>query len=105
MHFGSPSDSLDPCGKAKPNYAHYIIRQGEAELCILELISVFYHCPSVGLKHLCALAPLGCTCFIKYFLVILKTIINNSSRLSILTCSHMQMRIKKTLFIKGVMAF
>ena len=60
MHFGSPSDSLDPCGKAKPSYVHYIIRQGEAELRILELTSVFHHLPSVAPKHLCVLAHLGC---------------------------------------------
>ena len=61
MHFGSPSDSWDGCGKAKPSYVQYIIRQGEAKLRILELTSVFHHLPSVGPKQLCALAHLGCT--------------------------------------------
>ena len=61
MHFGSPSDSWYPCGKAKPSHVQYIIRQGEAKLRILELTSVFDHVPSVGPKQLCALAHLGCT--------------------------------------------
>ena len=61
MHFGSPLDSWDPCGKAKPSYVQYIIGQGEAELRILELTSVFHHLPSVGPKQLRALAHLGCT--------------------------------------------
>ena len=61
MHFGSPSDSWDPCSKAKPSYVQYIFRQGKAELCILELTSVFHHLPSsVSPKQLCALAHLGC---------------------------------------------
>ena len=30
MHFGSSSDYLDPCGKTKPSYLQYVIRQGEA---------------------------------------------------------------------------
>ena len=62
MHFGSPSDSWDPCDKAKPSYVLYIIRQGEAELRILELSKVFHHPPSVVPKQLCALAHQGCTC-------------------------------------------
>ena len=63
MHFWSPSDSWDPpWSKAKPSYVHYIIRQGEAKLHILELTSVFHHLPSVSPKQLCALAHLGCTC-------------------------------------------
>ena len=61
MHFGSPSDSWDPWGKAKLSYIQYIIRQGEAELRILELMSVFHLLPSVGPKQLCALVHLGCT--------------------------------------------
>ena len=61
MHFESPSDSWDPCGKAKPRYILYIIRWGEAKLCLLELTSVFHHLPSVGPKQLYALAHLGCT--------------------------------------------
>ena len=61
MHFGSSSDSWDPCSKAKPSYAQYIIRRGEAKLHILELTSVFHHLPSVGPKKLCALAHLRCT--------------------------------------------
>ena len=61
MHFGSPLDSWDPCGKAKPSYVQYIIRQGKAELCILELTQVFHHFPSIGPKQLCALAPLEYT--------------------------------------------
>ena len=60
MHFGSPLDSWDPCSKAKPSYVKYIIRQGEAELCILGLTSVFHHLSSVGPIQLCALAHLGC---------------------------------------------
>ena len=60
-HFGSPSDSWDPCIKAKLSYVHYIIRQGKAELRILELTSVFHHLPSVGPNQLCVLAHLGCT--------------------------------------------
>ena len=58
MHFGSTSDSWDPQGKAKPSY----VRQGEAELGILELTSVFHHLPIANPKQLCALAHLGCTC-------------------------------------------
>ena len=54
MHFGSPSDSWNQCSKAKPSYVQYIIGQGEAELRILELASVFHHVPSVGPKQLCA---------------------------------------------------
>ena len=61
MHFGSPLDSWDQCGKAKPSYAQYIIREGEAELDILELTSVFHHLPSVGPKQLCDMANLGST--------------------------------------------
>ena len=61
MHFGSPSDSWDQCGKAEPSYVQYIIRQGEAELRILEHTSVFHHLPSVGPKQFFALAHLGCT--------------------------------------------
>ena len=56
MQFRSPSDCSDPCGKENPSYIQYIIRQGEAELCILELTSVFHHLPSVGPKQLCLLA-------------------------------------------------
>ena len=61
MHFGIPSDSWDPCGKAKPSHVLYIIRLGEAELCILELTSVFHHLSNVGPTQLCALAYIGCT--------------------------------------------
>ena len=61
MHFGSPSDSWHQCGKAKLSYAQYIIRQGKAELHILELTLVFHHLPSVSPKQLCALAHLGFT--------------------------------------------
>ena len=61
MHFGSPSDSWDRCGKVKPSDVQYIIRQGKAKLCILELTSVFHHLSSVGPKQLCALAHIGCT--------------------------------------------
>ena len=68
MHFGSPSDSLDPCGKVKPSYIQYIIRQGEAELRILELTSVFHHHPSVGPKQLCALPHLAYACEASTFL-------------------------------------
>ena len=81
MHFGSPSDSWDPCGKAKPSYVQYIIRQGEAELCILELTSVFHQFPSVGPKQMCALAHLGCTCeagtsyYCKNIVCIVKTLV------------------------------
>ena len=39
IHFGSSSDSWDPCGKAKPSYVQY----------------------NVGPKQLCALAHLECT--------------------------------------------
>ena len=60
MHFESPSDSWDQCGKAKLSYVQYIIRQGEAKLHILEFTSSFHHLPSVGPKQLCALAHLGC---------------------------------------------
>ena len=52
-HFRSPSDSWDPCSKAKTSNLQYIIMPGEAELRILELTSVFHHLPSV-------LALLGC---------------------------------------------
>ena len=56
MHFGSPSDSWDQCGKAKLSYAQFIIWPDEAELRILELTSVFHQLPSVGQKQLCVLA-------------------------------------------------
>ena len=52
MHFGSPSNFLDPYSKAKLSYVHYIIRGGEAELCVLELTSLFHHFPSISPKHL-----------------------------------------------------
>jgi len=61
MHFGSPSDSWDPCGKAKQGYVQYVIRQGKGKLHILELTQVFHHLPRIGPKQLCALAHLGCT--------------------------------------------
>ena len=54
MHFGSPTDSWDPCGRGKPSYIQYIIRQGKAKLSIIELTSVFHHLPSVGPKQLFA---------------------------------------------------
>ena len=57
----TPSNTWDPWGKVKLRYVHYIIRQGKAELRILELSSVFHHLPSVGPKQLCALAHLRCT--------------------------------------------
>ena len=62
MHFGSPSDAWDPCGKVKLRCVNYIIRPEEVELRILELTSVFYHLASVGPKKLCELEHLGCTC-------------------------------------------
>ena len=43
------------------SYLHYIIRQGEAKVRVLELASVFHHLPSVGPKQLCDLSQLGCT--------------------------------------------
>ena len=58
MHIGSPSDSRDPRGKAKLSHVQYIDRQGEAELHISELTSVFHHLLSIGPKQLCALAHL-----------------------------------------------
>ena len=61
MYFGSPSDSWDPCGKARPSYIFYIIRGGEPKLLALELISVFHHLPIVGPKQFCALVHLTCT--------------------------------------------
>ena len=61
MHFGSPSDSWDPCGKGKLSHGQYIIRRGKAKLHILELTSMFHSLPCVGPKQLCALAHLGCT--------------------------------------------
>ena len=61
MHVGLPSDTLDPFSKVKLNYVYYIVRQGEAELHILELTSVFHQLLSVGPKQLCALTHLGCT--------------------------------------------
>ena len=45
MHFGSTSDSWDPCSKAK--HVQYVIGRGEAELRILELTSVFYQAKRV----------------------------------------------------------
>ena len=50
MHLGSPSDSWDPCSKAKLSHIQYVIRQGEDELRILELTSVFHHLPIVSPK-------------------------------------------------------
>ena len=61
LHFRSPSDSWNQCGKAKLSYVQYIIRRGEAELRLLELTLVFHHLPNVGPKQLCALAHLGYT--------------------------------------------
>ena len=61
MHFGSPSDSWDPCGMAKSSYVHYISRKDEAELRVLKLTSVFHHLPSVDPKQLYALAHQGYT--------------------------------------------
>ena len=61
MHFWSPSDSCDQCGKAEPSYVQYIIRPGEAKLRILERTIVFHHLSTVGPKQLCALNHLGCT--------------------------------------------
>ena len=45
----------------KLSHEQYIIRQGKAELRILELTSVFHHLPSVDPKQMCALAHLGYT--------------------------------------------
>ena len=56
MHFWSPSDFWDPCGKAMPSYILHIIRQGEAALRLLEPTLVFHHLSSVSSKQLCALA-------------------------------------------------
>ena len=56
MHFWSPSDSWDPCSKAKLRQAQYIIRRGEAELRILELTSVFHpppQCQSQAITYAC----------------------------------------------------
>ena len=61
IHFMSLSGSFDPWGKEKPSHVQYIIKQGEAKLCIVELTSVFHYLPSVDPKQLCALAHLGCT--------------------------------------------
>ena len=61
MHFRSPLDYLDRCGKVKPSYVQYIIRQDEAALHTLELTSVFHHLSNVGPTQLCALAYIGCT--------------------------------------------
>ena len=61
MYIWSPSDFWNRCGKATLSYLQNIIRLGEAKLCILELISVFYHLPSVGSKQLCAFVHLGYT--------------------------------------------
>lgn len=61
MQSGSPSDPLGPSGKVKLSSEHYNINQGEANLRILKLTSMFYHLPRVGSKQLCALAHLGYT--------------------------------------------
>ena len=61
MHFGSPLGTWDLYGKVKLSYVNYLIKQGEAELHLLELISVFHHLLSVSPKQLCTLAHLGCT--------------------------------------------
>ena len=44
----SPLDFWDPCSKPEPSYVLYIIKQGKAELRILELTLVFHHLPSVS---------------------------------------------------------
>ena len=69
MHFGPTSDSWDPCGKAKPSHVKYIISQGKAGLCSLELTSVFHHLPIANPKQFCALANLGCTCKARTYLL------------------------------------
>ena len=69
MHFASPSHPWDPCGKAEPRYIKYIIRQGEAELCTLDLTSMFHHLPSVGPKQLCVLSTPRMYPKSEYFLV------------------------------------
>ena len=61
MHFGSPLDTSDPYSLVKLSHVHYIIRQGKAELCILELTSVFHHLPIVSPKQLCESAHIRCT--------------------------------------------
>ena len=61
MHFGSPSTSGIHAARQKPSHGQYIIRQGEAELRIIELTSVFHHLQSVSAKQLCALAHRGYT--------------------------------------------
>ena len=60
MHSGSPSDPWGPQGEVKLSYVNYNIRQGTAELRLLQLNLVFHHLPSVSPKQLCALAHLGC---------------------------------------------
>ena len=64
--FGSilKQDLLNDRNAARQSLAKYnifIIKQGEAQLHILELTSVFHHLTCVGPKQLCAVAHLGCT--------------------------------------------
>ena len=56
--------TLRPLGSMRQgelSYVHYNIRQGEANLRTLKLISVIHHLPIVDSKQLCASAHLGCT--------------------------------------------
>ena len=72
VHFGSPSDTWNPCGnKAELRTLHYqFVRQGEAELRVLKITSVFHHLSSFHPKQLYVLEHLGCTHEVgKYFQV------------------------------------
>ena len=68
-NLGHPQTPGIHCGKVKLSYIYYVIRRGKAELCILELTSVFHHLPIVGPGQLCVLAHLRMYQRSGYFLV------------------------------------
>ena len=47
----TPSDPLSPSGEVKLSSKHYNIKQGDANLRILKLTSVFNYLPRVGPKQ------------------------------------------------------
>ena len=63
MHFWSSSDPWGLLARpGKAELVHYVIRQDESELRILNTLKCFItYLPSFSLKQLCAPAHLGCT--------------------------------------------
>ena len=61
MHFGQPHTlGGHEERRSQASYIKLLSRQGEAELRLLRLTSVFHHLSSVSPKQLCASAHLGC---------------------------------------------